>query len=87
MKEKENRKKPIAWKYCTKCGKVIELEYYPFNRTIPEELANREEAHSLHLCNSCVNSFATCNAKKIVFGFCIGNDNVVACDGYSRKKR
>jgi hypothetical protein len=85
MDKKENRKNPIAWRYCTKCGKVIELDYYPFNRTIPEELLILEEEHSLHLCNSCANLFATCNAKKIVFGCCIGNDNVLECNEYLRK--
>jgi len=72
----------IAWKYCSKCGSIISLDYYPFNRLISEELAIVEEKHSLHLCDSCINSFPTCNAKSITFGSCVGNDNVIECDSY-----
>jgi hypothetical protein len=35
-----------------------------------------------HLCNECQFEFATCRAKKILFGNGKGNDNVIRCDSF-----
>ena len=79
--------KLIAWRYCKRCGKVIELNYFPFNRTISEELDIREEEHQLHLCKSCSKEFPTCDARKVIFGTCIGNDNVIECDKFIERRK
>jgi len=76
----------IAWKYCSKCGKIIELDYYPFNKTISEELMVLESKHATHLCNTCTNIFSECNARRVIFGDCVGNDNVIECDTYRRNE-
>jgi len=81
-----NKMKAIAWRYCSKCGKLITLDHYPFNKTISEELDSLIEEHQLHLCIYCSKEFPICNAKKITFGSCVGNDNVLECDGYQKKK-
>jgi len=80
-------KKPIAWKYCPRCGKVISLDYYPFGRSIPDELDRMVEEHSLRLCELCSKVFPSCDAKKVVFGECVGNDNIIECDGFVRKNK
>lgn len=72
----------IAYTFCGKCGKTISLDYYPRNKTIAEELEILEEEHQLHLCTVCAQTFATCSAKKILFGDCVGNDNVIECDQF-----
>jgi hypothetical protein len=77
----------IAWKYCNKCGKIIKLLSYPFNRSISEELDILEEEHQLHLCLLCSEAFPTCNAKKVIFGNCVGNDNVIECNRFAAKKK
>ena len=77
--------KSVAWKYCSKCGKLITLDYYPFNRTISEELDILENEYQLNLCDDCSKEFPTCNAKAITFGNCVGNDNVIQCDSFSEK--
>ena len=76
----------IAWKYCSKCGKIIELDYYPFNKTISEELMVLESEHAMNLCDTCANSFSECNARRAIFGDCVGNDNVIECDAYRKKE-
>lgn len=37
----------------------------------------------IHLCDSCVYEFATCEAKNIEFGNGKGNDNVIDCDCFN----
>lgn len=74
----------LAWRYCYKCGEPLTLDHCPFNRTVSEELDILEQEHSLHLCSSCTKTFATCDAKEIVFGSCIGNDNVIHCDSFEK---
>lgn len=77
----------VAWRLCNKCGKIIRLLYYPFNKTISEELDILEEEHQLHLCLLCSKTFPTCDAKKVVFGSCVGNDNVIECNRFVAKKK
>jgi len=80
--QRKTKMNAIAWRHCSKCEKLIVLDYYPFNKTISKELDTLEEEHQLHLCSYCSKVFPTCNAKEIVFGSCVGNDNVLECDGY-----
>ena len=40
----------------------------------------------LHLCSSCVQHFAECLPELIEFGNGFGDDNVIDCSGYIRKK-
>jgi hypothetical protein len=75
----------IACRFCHKCGTKIIINYYPFNRSIQEELDILESEHTLNLCDRCANSFAECNPKKIIFGSCVGKDNVIECDAFKRK--
>lgn len=73
-------KNPITQKFCLRCGKVIYLNYYPVGRSIPEELNRMVEEHSLHLCESCSKVFPSCDAQKVVFGDCVGYDNIIECE-------
>ena len=41
--------------------------------------------NTTHLCDSCSQEFATCESDIKEFGNGVGNDNVIACDGYKRK--
>jgi len=76
----------FAWRHCSKCGKLITLDHYPFNKTISKELDTLEEEHQLHLCLLCSKAFPICDAKKVAFGSCVGNDNVIECDGYAPRE-
>ena len=81
-------KKFIYQQFCPKCQKSIGLTYYPWNASpnyrddIDRELTILMEEHQTHLCQSCQYEFATCKAKEITFGDCLGNDNVLVCDTY-----
>jgi len=72
--------------YCEKCGHAITVDHLPFNCLIRDELWRLLKQHQTHLCKSCKYDFATCKAKYIVFGDCIGNDNVIECELYEGKK-
>ena len=85
--EVQDKMNAIAWRHCNKCEKIIKLLYYPFNQSISEELDILEEEHQLHLCLLCSKAFPTCNAKKVVFGSCVGNDNVIECNRFVAKKK
>lgn len=39
-----------------------------------------------HLCKNCMNNFAECKAKDIIWGNGVGNDNVVMCDCYKAEQ-
>lgn len=39
----------------------------------------------IHLCDSCIYDFPTCDVKKIEFGNGKGNDNVISCDCYNKE--
>lgn len=74
------------WQYCPKCGTCVKIETgekkAEYTRELRERLDILMEEHQLHLCNSCTEHFAECKGTP-VFGNCVGNDNVVECDGYS----
>lgn len=78
----------IAEKFCPICKKPIRLTYYPWNYCedfkddISREIDLLMERHQLNLCNSCKFEFATCKAKSIIWGECLGNDNVIECNKY-----
>ena len=78
--------KIVGCKYCSKCGKAICITYYPFDRTVADELACLEEEHQKHLCNTCIFEFATCDALEVEFGKCVGGNNVISCDAYKQKE-
>ena len=79
--------KIVGSKHCSKCGKAICITYYPFDRTVDNELVRLEKEHQINLCNTCIFAFATCDALEVEFGKCVGNDNVISCLTYKRKHK
>lgn len=83
MKEMKN-----YTRFCKKCGEAITISSDLEQKLAPsiiDRLDTRIFEHQVNLCKSCKYCLGNCDGKP-VFGNCLGNDNVIDCDAYSRRQ-
>ena len=78
--------KPLAWRYCGKCGKPTAIYSYPFNKTMEQKVRELERYWHGNLCDSCAFLFAECGSGDILWGKCVGDDNVVECNKFKARQ-
>ncbi|MFH1230042.1 MAG: hypothetical protein V1709_00955 [Planctomycetota bacterium] len=77
----------VIAEWCGRCSHESKICDKCDNRFIPKEdtqIFCDYCLESVNLCEDCNQCFAECQAKDIVFGTGIGNDNVVQCSSRTR---